>query len=163
MAAMSNNELTVTTDLTTPCSSVVTGSTGISFNAIATISNICNLSATPLNFGSIGVLQVNVDIGTTVQANCTNTTPYIIALDQGTGVGATTTTRKMTAGAITIDYSLYKNAARTLVWGNIAGTDTLAGTGSGFDQLYTVYGRVPPQPTPAPGTYSDTIVVTLTY
>ncbi|WP_371929600.1 spore coat protein U domain-containing protein [Phyllobacterium sp. 21LDTY02-6] len=26
-----------------------------------------------------------------------------------------------------------------------------------------VYGRVPPQPTPSSGVYSDTVVVTLTY
>ncbi|WP_163468383.1 spore coat protein U domain-containing protein, partial [Klebsiella michiganensis] len=28
---------------------------------------------------------------------------------------------------------------------------------------YTVYGRVPVQTTPAPGTYTDTITVTVTY
>ena len=35
----------------------------------------------------------------------------------------------------------------------------LALTGNGTGQNYTVYGRVPPQTTPAPGTYTDTITV----
>ncbi|MCE3520182.1 spore coat protein U domain-containing protein, partial [Escherichia coli] len=35
--------------------------------------------------------------------------------------------------------------------------------GSGAAQPYTVYGRVPVQTTPAPGTYTDTITVTVTY
>ncbi|WP_281408372.1 spore coat protein U domain-containing protein [Rhizobium sp. SG741] len=30
-------------------------------------------------------------------------------------------------------------------------------------QALTVYGRVPPPTTPLPGTYTDTVVVTLTY
>ena len=73
------------------------------------------------------------------------------------------TTRKMTSGANTINYSLYQNSSRTTVWGNTVGTNTVSGTGSGLGQALTVYGRVPPQTTPAPGTYTDTIVATVTY
>ncbi|EEF26199.1 conserved hypothetical protein [Ricinus communis] len=40
---------------------------------------------------------------------------------------------------------------------------TVAGTGTGNAQLLTIYGRVPPQTTPSSGTYTDTVVVTLTY
>lgn len=35
--------------------------------------------------------------------------------------------------------------------------------GSGVAQTFTVHGRVPPQNTPPPGNYSDTVVVTVTY
>jgi spore coat protein U-like protein len=49
------------------------------------------------------------------------------------------------------------------VWGNTVGTDTVAATGSGAAQSYTVYGRITAQTTPAPGTYTDTITVTVTY
>ena len=49
------------------------------------------------------------------------------------------------------------------MWGNTVGTNTIAGTGSGGSQSYTVYGRVPPQTTPAAATYTDTITVTVTY
>jgi spore coat protein U-like protein len=39
----------------------------------------------------------------------------------------------------------------------------VSGTGIGSSQNYTVYGRVQAQTTPAPGTYTDTITVTVTY
>jgi outer membrane usher protein len=39
----------------------------------------------------------------------------------------------------------------------------VASTGNGASQPFTVYGRVPPQTTPTPGAYSDTVTVTVTY
>ena len=69
----------------------------------------------------------------------------------------------MTSGAAIVNYSLYSDSGRTTVWGNTVGTDTVAATGSGASQSYTVYGRVTAQTTPAPGTYSDTVTVTVTY
>jgi spore coat protein U-like protein len=135
-----------------------------SFTVTATVSSSCNVGATSLNFGSTGILNSNVDATNTVTATCTSTTPYNIGLNAGTGSGATVTARKMTSGAgATINYSLYSNSGRTTNWGNTVGTDTVSGTGSGLGQNYTVYGRVPAQTTPAPTTYSDTIVATVTY
>jgi spore coat protein U-like protein len=48
-------------------------------------------------------------------------------------------------------------------WGQTVGTDTVSSTGTGAVQSFTVYGQVPAQSTPAPGAYSDTITVTVTY
>jgi len=129
-----------------------------------TITATCTVnSATSMNFGTQGVLSTNVDQTSTIQVTCTNTTPYNIGLDAGTGTGATVATRKMTSGAVTVNYTLYSNSGRTTVWGNTVGTDTQAATGNGAAQSYTVYGRVPSQAAPAPGTYSDTITITVTY
>jgi spore coat protein U-like protein len=63
----------------------------------------------------------------------------------------------------TVNYSLYTTAVRTVVWGNTVGTDTMAGTGNGASQAFTVYGRVPTQTTSAPGNYTDTVTATVTY
>lgn len=134
-----------------------------SFTATATVISSCNVSATTHDFGSASSLGSNVDATSTITTTCTSTTPYNIGLDAGTGSGATVTTRKMTAGAATINYSLYTNSGRTTVWGNTIGTNTVSGTGSGAGQPLTVYGRVPSQATPAPATYTDTIVTTVTY
>jgi spore coat protein U-like protein len=49
------------------------------------------------------------------------------------------------------------------VWGDTIGSDTVAGTGNGAAQSYTVFGLVPVQTTPGPGTYNDVITVTVTY
>src|SRR3954453_9291316 len=126
-------------------------STTTTFAVQATITATCTInSASTLNFGNQGILAANVDQSSTVQVTCTNTTPYNIGLDAGTGSGATVATRKMTSGGATVNYSLYSDSAHTTVWGTTIGTDTVAATGNGTGQSYTVYGRVPPQTTPAP-------------
>jgi len=138
--------------------------TTTTFTVSITITASCVInSASTLNFGSSGVLTANIDVTSTIQVQCTNTTPYNIGLDQGTAPGATVTTRKMTNGAATVSYSLYSDSGRTTNWGKTVSTDTVASTGTGASQSFTVYGRVPPQSTPAPQAYSDTITVTVTY
>jgi spore coat protein U-like protein len=134
------------------------------FTVQVTLTASCTVnSAATLNFGSQGILTANVDQTSTLQIQCTTSTPYNVGLDAGTGSGATTAVRKMTSGGSTVNYTLYSDTGRTTVWGNTVGTDTVAATGNGAAQSYTVYGRVPAQTTPAPGTYTDTITVTVTY
>ncbi|MDH7787045.1 spore coat protein U-like protein [Ochrobactrum sp. 19YEA23] len=135
------------------------------FNVQITITAACVFnSATNLDFGSNGVLAANVDATSTITVQCTNLTPYTIGLSAGNGTGATVTNRLMTGPAsATVGYSLYTTAARTAVWGNTVGTNTVAGTGNGNAQAYTVYGRVPGQTTPAVGVYTDTITATISY
>jgi len=133
------------------------------FNVTATVIPACTVSATNLSFGSAGLLTSNVDATSIVSVTCSNAAPYNVGLSAGSGTGATVAARKMSSGGSTITYSLYQNSARTTVWGTTIGTDTETGTGTGSAQNLTVYGRVPPQTTPAPGAYSDTIIVTVTY
>jgi len=137
--------------------------TTTTFNVSLAITASCAVSATPLAFGSSGVIAANIDNTSTVSVTCTNTTPYNVGLDAGAGTGATVATREMTAGGATVNYTLYQNPGRSTIWGNTVGTDTMGGTGNGSAQILTVYGRVPSQSTPAPGAYSDTITVTVTY
>jgi spore coat protein U-like protein len=133
-----------------------------SFTVQVTIQASCTiLSASTLNFGTQGVLAAAVNQTSTIAVQCTNTTPYNIGLNAGTATGATVTTRKMTNGATTVNYALYGDSGRTTNWGNTVGTDTVAATGNGASQSYTVYGQVPAQTTPAPNTYTDTITVTV--
>lgn len=136
-----------------------------SFAANATVVSTCQVSATNLNFGSVGSLTSAVDATNTVNVTCSNGTAYQVGLGVGNGSGATVAARKMTKAATsnTTTYSLYRNAARSQVWGTTIGTDTQSGTGTGSSQSLTVYGRVPSQTTPPPGVYTDTIVVTVTY
>src|SRR6516164_6456066 len=102
-----------------------------------TLTSSCVInSASTLNFGSQGVLTANVDNTSTLQVQCTNTTPYNIGLDAGTGSGATMAARKMTSGGATVTYSLYSDSGRSTVWGNTVGTDTVPGTGNGASQSF---------------------------
>lgn len=136
------------------------------FTVQITIAGACQVnSATNMDFGTHGVLSTNTDATSVVTVQCTNTTPFNIALSAGSGgSGATVTNRLMTgAGGATVSYSLYRTAARDTVWGTTVGTNTLAGIGTGAPQQFTVYGRVPPQNTPAPGGYTDTVTATISY
>jgi spore coat protein U-like protein len=61
----------------------------------------------------------------------------------------------------TVDYGLYSDPGRALPWGTDEDS-IVPGTGNGVEDAYPVYGRIPPQAA-APGSYSDTVVVTITY
>src|SRR5262245_54066149 len=111
-----------------------------SFTVSITIAATCAInSASTLNFGTQGVLTANVDQTSTIQVTCTNTTPYNIGLDAGTGSGATVATRKMTSGGVTVNYTIYSDSGRTTVWGNTIGTNTVSATGNGTGQNYIAY------------------------
>jgi spore coat protein U-like protein len=139
-------------------------STTSTFSVQLSITASCAISSAPtLNFGAAGVVATAVNQTSTLQVQCTNSTPYNVGLNAGTSSGATVTTRKMTSGANTISYSLYSDAAMTANWGQTIGIDTVSSTGTGAVQSFTVYGQVPAQSTPAPGAYSDTVTVTVTY
>jgi len=124
----------------------------------------CKLtSATDLAFGTSGVILSSISATSAINVQCTNTTPYNIGLSVGAGVGATVTARKMTSGSNTVIYELYRDAAHTQVWGDTVSTNTVAGTGNGAAQSYTVYGRISAQTMPAAGNYADTVQITVTY
>jgi spore coat protein U-like protein len=136
------------------------------FNATINIQATC-IVATPtlLDFGSPGVLSAPVTAQqTSVDVTCTFGTLYNIGLNAGTGAGATVAVRKMTSPATnTVNYSLYSDGGHTTVWGNTIGTNTVSDTANGQSQGHQVFGLVPPQTTPAPAVYTDTITVTVSY
>jgi spore coat protein U-like protein len=134
-----------------------------SFSISASVAATCRIAASTLDFGNVGVLASNHDASTNLGPTCTNGTPYSIGLDGGLFGAADPTQRRMTKAAESVIYGLYRDAARSLPFGNTIGTDTLSGVGSGQTQSVLVYGRVAPQTTPIPGTYTDTVVATITY
>ena len=139
-----------------------TNATSASFTVTATYSSVCHLASTNLNFGSTGVLVSSVAGTSTVTATCSATTPYTVGLNGGNANAIDPTQRKMANGAVQVTYGLYQNSAHTSPWGNVS-SNWVGGTGSGLGQGLTVFGLIPAQTTPAPATYSDTIVATVTY
>lgn len=116
-----------------------------------------------LDFGTTGILAINVDNFARIRVRCSAGVPYSIGLDAGTTAGGSTTTRKMISGSETIDYQLFRNNARTRNWGNNVGVDTVNRTGNGNWQGRRIFGRVPPQTTPSSGTYTDTVTAIIYY
>jgi spore coat protein U-like protein len=133
------------------------------FSVLATVVSTCSITATNINFGTVGLVSSNVDATSTVSAQCNTSVPYTVSLNGGNSGATDPTQRKMAKAAETVTYGLYTDAARSQPWGSTIGTNTVAGTGTGTAQNITVYGRVPPQATGSPGNYSDTIVATVTY
>jgi len=131
-------------------------------NWTATVVPQCYVTATTLNFGSIGVISANVNATSTISVQCTNTTPYTVAL--GNGLYANGSQRQMLGGATNseyVSYNLYSNASLTAPW---TSASTVSGTGTGAVVNTTLYGQIPSgQSTPSPGTYNDTVIVTVSY
>lgn len=133
------------------------------FQVTASVTAACSVTANDLNFGAYDPLSASpTDSSSSLSVTCTLSTPYRIGLDKGQGAGATITNRKMTSGTQTLTYSLYQDAARDVVWGDTVPT-SVSGIGTGNAQGYTVYGRIPAQQIVPPSTYTDTILVTVTF
>jgi spore coat protein U-like protein len=145
------------------------GTANGNYQVSATVVSSCTVSGTQLNFGTtIDPLNtsVPVDATSTLTAVCTNTTPYSVSLDAGVNAGGAANfgARAMNSGANLLGYQLYLDAGRATVWGNgTGGTSPVAGTGTGSSQSLTIYGRLPALTGTRPGTYSDTVTVTITY
>lgn len=142
------------------------GSANANLGVSATVNANCSVTTNPVAFGAVDTLSASPVLGTgSVEVTCTKNTGWTAAAGIGAGSGATFATRRMTFSGNTLDYMLYRDSARTEIWGDgTSSTFTVAGTGSGAVQSFTVYGRVPGSQTSAPaGAYADTVAITITY
>ncbi|HEY1804810.1 MAG TPA: spore coat U domain-containing protein [Terracidiphilus sp.] len=132
------------------------------FSVTATIVKDCTVSATSLAFGNYtGALNSTTS---TISAKCTSGTAYTVGLSAGLATGATVTNRSMTGpGSALLKYDLYSNSGHTTNWGNTSATNWVSGTGNGSTQNLTVYGQIPAAQYVTPGSYTDTITVSVTY
>ena len=148
---------------------IVTGSVQFYAGVRATVSNSCSIAisqASDLDFGSRTALASAVDGASTITLACPDNVSWKVGLDNGQHASGTQRRMQRPAGDA-IRYDLYRDPARTQRWGNdtAGGTDTVNGSGAGQPdpRVLTVYGRVPAQALAPPGTYTDTITVTLVY
>jgi spore coat protein U-like protein len=148
-----------------PLHSTTTGaSRSTTFTVQTTVVASCSVTASPLNFGSTVPTPItdDVDANTTISATCSINTPYYVALDAGTGPGATPRLRRMSGQGGTVDYAMYTDPGRSTLWGDgSGGTSKRSATGSGRPQTLTVYGRIPAGQSPAAGAYTDVVTVTV--
>lgn len=143
------------------------GTDTTSFNVTITITSACDIHTNPatnMAFGSAASTATNVSATSTLTVNCTLLTPYTIALDDGLHGSSGPVRAMQDTGTNQVGYQLYRDALHTLIWGSTSGTggNVLSGTGLGVATPVTVYGLVSSANSPA-GSYSDTVVATLTY
>ncbi len=139
--------------------------TGSDIQVGATILASCTSSGTSLNFGaSIDPLRTSgaVEASAELSVICTNTTPYSVGLSAGVNAGGGDTgARTMKSGNNALPYQLYLDPARSKIWGE--GSGAYSGIGTGNTQSLTIYGRLPSLAGVVPGSYSDTVTVTISY
>ena len=122
----------------------------------------------PIAFGIQPASATNLTtLPTTLDVQCTRTTPYNIALTPSNG--NTSGTGAMLKGADQVAYQLRQGPAiGDAPWGSTGGIapllagNTVQGTGTGAVKPYSVYATVPSADAPA-GNYIDTVTATVNY
>jgi spore coat protein U-like protein len=133
------------------------------FRVQARVETVCEVAASDLNFGTYSAQGGSPQTSTTLlRATCTPNSSYNIGLNEGTS-GGTVNQRKMASGANALNYQLYSDSARSVIWGNTSGTDTVTGVGTGLAQDHTVFGAIPAAQVVPAGDYADTITVRIYY
>ena len=139
----------------------------------ATCANSATVSATSIVFGTINPFVLPQDSTGILTLQYTNSGAAcnqvsVVTLGVGTGAGATAAIRKMTSGANTLNYTIYTPPGPpTTVWDNVTGYTTpsvsIPANGNA-SQMITMYGRILSGQSNAPiGTYTDTVIITITY
>ena len=153
-------------------SSTATATTATSnLSVTASVTANCTITTAPVAFGAYDPVVTNASTalnGTgTVSVTCTNGASTTVTLGQGSNANTGSTdavpARRLKDGATDyLTYSLYSDTGRTVVWGNTVGT-SVAHTGTGLLTALTVYGAVTAGQNVPAGSYSDTVVATITF
>lgn len=142
--------------------------------ALCTAICVCNVTTTALAFGAINPLAASASDSTgSVKVNCGGVAGLLIPyrIDLGAGASGNASSRRLMSGARSMQYNLYQDSSRQTVWGDGNGLTQALNGGVLLDALglspgvvHPVYGRVPgAQSTTVPGSYADTVTVTLSY
>ena len=143
-------------------------------SAYAAVTFTCTVNATGIAFGTYNPLSPTGDssVGSwTVTCNAIGSGSATVAgtLTLSTGLSGTYTARTMKSGTHALQYNIYLTPSHTQVIGDgSAGTFALSDSGTvTAGQVYQItgsmYGFMPPSQDVPAGSYSDSIVVTVTY
>jgi spore coat protein U-like protein len=135
----------------------------------------CNVLLSLMAFGLYDtILPASNDTSASIQVTCTPglgnplTTPYTITI-AGTGSG-NDSVRSVASGAYKLYYQVYKDPARSTVWGNggssgpgITSSVTSASSLLPAIQIHIAYARMPALQTIPPGIYTGSLLVTIDY
>lgn len=132
----------------------------------ASVAAKCTISDGTLGFGTYDPVVDNaataLDQVGTLDVACTKGSAATVSLDLGTHANGST--RRMQHGVTATEflaYELYTTAARNVVW-NTTNTVSYNATSKAPSTL-TVYGRVAAGQDVATGSYTDTVVATVTF
>jgi spore coat protein U domain-containing protein, fimbrial subunit CupE1/2/3/6 len=126
----------------------------------------CTISTTSVNFGNYNVFNgTALDSTGTISYQC-NSAAANITVSLSKGLSTTYNPRQMSKGAERLSYNLYRDAARTSIWGDGAsGTAvyTRANPPNNNNVNVPIYGRVPAGQDVSAGTFGDTVSATINF
>jgi spore coat protein U domain-containing protein, fimbrial subunit CupE1/2/3/6 len=139
------------------------------YAACAGLGCSCSVGTTAVAFGTyVPTTQktANGNVAVTCSALVIFTVSYVISMAKGNS--ATYTPRFMNLLGVHLNYNLYTTAGFTSIWGDTTGgtvtvSDSYTSIGLSTTRNYTVFGRVPASQFVNPGTYTDAVLVTVTY
>jgi len=137
-----------------------------SFTVTGTVVANCTISTGGISFTYDPVsanASTNALAAGTVTVACTKGS--VTTIDLGNGGNLAAGSRRMASGTDFLNYALYKDAARTQVWGTglAGGTTTAYNAATRNLTAITVYGTVPQAQDVTVGAYSDTVIATINY
>lgn len=119
----------------------------------------CSVNTEPVLFDPYDTLSGLGSNGVgAVHVTCDGAYDVTVALGGGDGGGGV---RSMHSGMDRLDYELYADPARLIPWGDGAGAAERSATGP--DARLTVYGRIPARQNVPAGSYSDSVLVTVSF
>lgn len=131
----------------------------------------CSVGTTAVAFGSYVTTSgtpktANGNVAVTCSALVIFSAAYVISMAKGNS--ATYTPRFMNLLGVHLNYNLYTTAAFTSIWGDATGgtvtvSDSYTSIGLSTTRNYTVFGQIPSLQPVGPGTYTDSVLVTVTY
>jgi spore coat protein U-like protein len=116
-------------------------------------------------FGPYNVFNTShVDTTGRISWRCPGNSPMTVQITITRGANGDATSRRLAMGDDFLRYDLYRDAARTIVWGDgtYGGSYTAVYPGGGWIPV-TIYARIPKEQDAAAGTYSDTITVVINF
>ena len=122
----------------------------------------CKLFTEPLAFGNANIFSGQIDAQANIRLQCGPAVAYSVAIDNGTHYNGN---RRMWNGGTFfsyVNYQIYRNAARTQVWGATAGTMATGTTPANGRVTLVAYGRVP-STIVLPSEYTDVVTVTVNF
>lgn len=123
----------------------------------------CKVFTEPLAFGVANIFSGAINAQTNIRLQCGPAVTYAVGIDNGQNYNGTT--RRMFSGAPFIpyvNYQIYRDAARTQLWGATAGNMVTGTTPANGQATLVAYGRVPGGII-WPAAYSDVVTVTVNF
>lgn len=128
----------------------------------------CTITLNPLSFGLYQPgTSTPVDAVSDITIRCV-AQPGSYAVSIGPGLSGNQFLRTLVSGADILNYNLYRDAARTQIWGDgtpptFVVTGSRASVGRPTINVHSLYGRIFAAQNPNPGTYADNMLVTVIF